>query len=87
MYLRAQLHGLFVVTEGLRERLFASGRVINMAQAAHQAPGWILTIFNRQRTLAGSMRSTINDLLLVSRPSRPGGAFRRWKSTRTGCWL
>ena len=20
-------------------------------------------------------------------PSRPGGAFRRWKSTRTGCWL
>ena len=25
--------------------------------------------------------------LEVSRPSRPGGAFRRWKNTRTGCWL
>ena len=38
MYFRTQSHGLFVVTEGLRERLTASApaRIINTASAAHQ---------------------------------------------------
>jgi NAD(P)-dependent dehydrogenase (short-subunit alcohol dehydrogenase family) len=43
----------FVVTEGLRERLLASGagRIISTASAAHRAPLWISTIFNSRRAL------------------------------------
>jgi len=42
----------FVVTEGLRERLLASGtaRIINTASAAHQGATWISRTFNLQRT-------------------------------------
>ncbi len=44
----------FVLTEGLRERLIASGpaRVVSTASAAHGAPGWISTTCNRARAIA-----------------------------------